>query len=193
MKREFLLYLSALLFCIRLYLALRLSASGTVSGLVLCVSALIAIGTTAVAWIEGKPDLSWSGIGVGCLHLVPLMFVVGSTHWTVVAPLFWLLFAVQCWVRVVLGRRCTVTGPVYVSVVSRAPYSWVRHPMTFIELLMTFVFGLEFPSEWNFFVVVASLVAKVVLVLWEERFLREQPEWCRYASWVRYRWVPGIW
>lgn len=187
------LVLSFLLLVLRIALVAAVVLSGTVSGAVLGVSGSITIATTIAAWSAGRPDLSWSGLGVGVGHLAVMLFVPGQVHLQWVGPIFWALFVVQCWVRWCLGRRCTVTGPVFVSVVDWGPYAWVRHPMTFIELLMAVVFAVEFPSIWNAAVLIFVLQAKLCITLWEEKFLLSEASYRDYAERVRWRWLPGVW
>ncbi|MCO5053685.1 MAG: hypothetical protein M9920_15510 [Verrucomicrobiae bacterium] len=177
----------------RLWLCIPLLNSGTVSGFILGVVGLIAVATTVWAWAIGKPDLTWSGLSVGVGHLAILLFSASGPHVHQVAPVFWFLFAVQCWVKWHLGRRCTVTGPVWVDVIQSGPYSWIRHPMTFIELLMAGVFFFEFPSVRNGVVFLIVLASKFAITLFEERFLKLQPSYRDYCLRVPWRFWPGVW
>lgn len=185
--------LSYILAGFRLWLCVPLLQSGSVSGVILGIVGLVAVGTTVWAWAVGSPDLTWRGLGVGVGHLAILLFDASGRHVAWIAPAFWGLFIFQCWAKWHLGRRCTVTGPVWVDVISSGPYALVRHPMTFVELLMAVVFLLEFPSTWNGFVLVFVVVSKFVITVWEERFLRCQASYRAYCARVRWRFFPGVW
>ena len=193
MKTNWILFCSALIFAFRLFLSLSQSNAGTVSGLVICLSGLIACGTTLSAWSSGRPQLNWQAVGIAMFYLLPIAYQPGNVHLEIFGPFFWCLFVVQCWVRWRLGRRTTVTGSVYVSLYDRAPYGLIRHPMTFVEILMGFCFTLEFPSLWNFLILLLCFTSKLVIVCWEENFLNEHESYRLYARRVPWRLIPKIW
>lgn len=193
MSKLFVGFASALLFVLRVALCGALLVSGSFDGAMYGVSGAIVCVTTAWAWCVGRPDLSWTGLGVGVGHLAVLFLSPGATHWPQFGLLFGFLFGVQCVLRVHLGRCCTVTGPVFVCVVDSGIYGVVRHPMTFVEMLMAIAFALEYPSLWNAGVCAVAFVVKVLICLWEEKFLLSEAAYREYAERVRWRWLPGVW
>src|SRR5882672_11297339 len=114
------------LIALRFWLVVGLMCNGSVSAILLGGLGLIAVITTVMAWSEGEPDLTWQGVAVGLGHLLVLLFSPGEVHWRWVAPVFWSLVLVQTWAKWHLGRRCTVTGPVWVDLVQSGPYDIVR-------------------------------------------------------------------
>ncbi len=177
----------------RVHLSALLIASGSVSGVLLGVLGVVVCATTVWAWSRGRPDLTWSGLGVGLLYLVALAFDADGQRVALVAPIFWVLLAAKCWVRWCVRRSCTVTGPVFVNVVERGPYAWLRHPMCAIDSLAAVAFVCEFPSVWNLAVLGLVLLANIAITLFEERFLMREAAYRRYALRVRWRLLPGVW
>lgn len=184
---------SYILIAFRFWLVVGMICSRNVSAVLLGLIGLIAVITTIAAWSEGEPDLSWTGLAVGVGHLAVLLFSPGQIHWTFVAPIFWTLVVIQTWAKWHLGRRCTVTGPVWVNLVATGPYAIVRHPMTATELLIACTFALEFPSVWNGCVLLFVIASKFVITLLEEKFLKGEPTYRDYVGRVRWRFFPGIW
>jgi protein-S-isoprenylcysteine O-methyltransferase Ste14 len=80
------------------------------------------------------------------------------------------------------------------TVVSKGPYSIVRHPMYVGSILMYPATAMMLGSGWA--MAVASLI--LVLIVWrtseEDRFLhRELTGYREYAALTRYRLIPGLW
>lgn len=193
MPRSLFVALSTVLLVGRLALVAALLCSFTITGWLLAVVGFIGCATTMWAWSEGKPDATWTGLAAGGGYLVHLAMTPGDLHLAFVGPLFWGVFAYQCWVRIHLGRCCTVTGPVFVGVRDRGPYSAVRHPMAATGLLMSVLFALEFPSLWNAFALLLIAAVDVGCCLAEEKFLLGERAYRAYAERVRWRFVPGVW
>jgi len=191
--KDVIAFLNYLLIGFRAWLAFLLFTSSSVSAAILGGLGAIAILTTLVAWIQGEPDLTFNGLVVGFGHLAILMFAPSQTHNQFIAPAFWLLVALQCWAKWHLGRRCTVSGPVWVSAITTGPYRFIRHPMTFTEMCIGCMFACEYPSLHNYGVLVVFIITKFVITVCEERFLLRQEAYRNYADCVKWRFIPGLW
>jgi len=181
------------LIVVRLGMSLALCLQGHVVGLVLGLSGLQVVGSTLLAWLSGKPDLTWRGLCVGLGYFSVLLIQPPEHQKAWAGLILWQLFFVQVWIRLLLGRCCTVSGPVFVRVVTRFPYSLVRHPLTVVELLIAAVCVGQAPTLRNLVVGVLLLVVKATLTIWEENFLLNEQSYQAYARRVAWRWVPGIW
>lgn len=192
MKR-FVIVVSLLLMALRLLLVAGALASGTVSGVLLGISGLVVCITTAAAWLRGRPDWSVGGIVVGLSYLAVLSLRCDVDQVAAWLPVFWLVFALQCWVRWWLWTSCTVTGPVFVAVVDRGPYRWIRHPMNLVDFLLAGVVALQFPCWHNALAVAIVAAAKFGTIATEEKFLLQYQVYREYSSAVRWRVFPGVW
>lgn len=110
-----------------------------------------------------------------------------------VAMLF--LAAARLWCLVDLGVCYSVGPPSFVGeVASTGPYSFVRHPMQSLGLVMRVVFVVVNPALVNVLGLTAMSLAAVVVCLGEERFLASQSVAYRaYCARVRWRLLPGVW
>lgn len=185
--------LNAVLVGLRLWFGLMLISTGTTAGWVLGVAGLLTVVSTVAAWRVGTPCLTWRGLGVGVGHLATLLIRPDKTGAQGFAVVLWCLFAVQMYLRVLLWHRCTVTAPVFVSVVERGPYRIVRHPMTFCEMLIAVASVAQSPSLYNWLVLAFVIACKVWITKTEDTFLRQFLPYRRYASRVRWFWLPLVW
>src|SRR4051812_24570637 len=120
--------LSFLLIGIRVALSTKLILDGGAGGIVVGISGLLVVHTTCMAWFLGKPDLSWRGLCIGLGYLDALLLIPSTESSNIGAVIWWQLFFAQLYVRWILGRCCTVTGPVFVRVIAEGPYKIIRHP-----------------------------------------------------------------
>lgn len=161
---------------------------------IFAASEVLALVTTIIGLGRGRVSRGVGGYLVPVCYLVPLMFDPlgqrGPT-WTVVAFLGCVL--AQWFVRLWLGSRCSVGVPVLVSVRSSGPYSIIRHPLALTEIGIAAAFACRVQSERNSIVLLLCIIAGVVCVAIEEKFLLSDEEYRNYASVVRWRLVPGIW
>jgi protein-S-isoprenylcysteine O-methyltransferase Ste14 len=190
MNRAAILLASAALFAYRAYRTYGLFGYHSAAGVVIGFSSVWVLVTTALAWCIGKPDVSWRGVVVGLCYLpVLLLRPAGSGFAALLVLLFWC----QVCLRFQLLHRCTITGPVFVSVVRRGPYAVVRHPLTLLELCTALVVVLACPTFWNWSVLFLVVLCKILMTLLEEQFLMMFYDYRSYASRVRWRWVPLLW
>ena len=93
--------------------------------------------------------------------------------------------------RVYMGRSFGVL-PANRGVVSKGPFSWVRHPIYFGWLILATGYAVSYPTPRNIIVVASTLPFMVWRIEQEERHLREDPTYRSYESRVRYRLLPGL-
>ena len=117
--------------------------------------------------------------------LLPLMFQFDGAN--VLYSLPGLLLAL--WSLIALGF-CFSIAPEDRGVVTRAPYSFIRHPMYLGESLS--LLGLCIFSEnlWNWFVLLLFVCLLAVRIYAEERVIANYE---RYGKTVRWRLIPFIW
>lgn len=184
---------ATLLFVSRALLTLALLRQGNPASWCLGLLSAIALGTTVSAWLRGSADLTWGGAFVGVGHLVTVALdpsEVPVLGWQLA---FWSCVCLQTIVKIYLGGRCTVTGPVFVSVEARGPYAWLRHPMTVTEWGLCCCLAMENPTFWNLGVLLGISLVKVASVQVEERFLSQFRAYRDYCLRVQWRLVPGVW
>ena len=93
--------------------------------------------------------------------------------------------------RVYMGRSFGVL-PANRGIVSKGPFSWVRHPIYFGWLILATGYAVSYPTPRNIIVVAITLPFMVWRIEQEERHLREDPTYRSYERRVRYRLVPGL-
>lgn len=81
-------------------------------------------------------------------------------------------------------------APASRSLVTRGPYRLIRHPMYAGEILALFGLCLEFPSLWNWFVLLVFVLTIQVRIMHEEALLEHYPIYARVVKW---RIFPGVW
>lgn len=180
------------LFLVRLLLVWRLVAIGGVVACVVAGIGAVALVTTAFAWWNGKGDLTWRGSFVGLSYLVVCMMAPGPLTGAL-SILFGLVLAGELLARIVLGARCTITAPVFVSVVREFPYSLVRHPLTATEWAMAALFLVSAPTVPNWIAFGLVSLCNVVAIRFEEAFLSEQAAYRTYKQQTPWRVIPGAW
>jgi protein-S-isoprenylcysteine O-methyltransferase Ste14 len=93
--------------------------------------------------------------------------------------------------RVYMGRSFGIL-PANRGVVSKGPFSIVRHPIYIGWLVLSIGYAMSYPSARNLALIVITLPFMVWRIEQEERHLREDPTYRCYESRVRYRLVPGL-
>jgi protein-S-isoprenylcysteine O-methyltransferase Ste14 len=158
------------------------------------VSESISLMTTVYALYRGKADVSFVGMLTPALYLTPLLFDLSAPTGPEWAAGFYIFLAPFQWfLRLRLGVRCTVSAPVFLSIVDRWPYSVIRHPMGCTEVLLCLCVALRFPCQWNSVVFALVAISAAACVLIEERFLCHELMYREYCTRVRWRLLPGVW
>src|SRR5260370_5354600 len=93
--------------------------------------------------------------------------------------------------RVYMGRSFGVL-PANRGVVSRGPFSSVRHPIYFGWLVLSMGYVLSYPIARNVLLLAVTLPFLVWRIEQEETHLREDPEYRTYERRVRFRLWPGV-
>jgi protein-S-isoprenylcysteine O-methyltransferase Ste14 len=93
--------------------------------------------------------------------------------------------------RVYMGRRFGVL-PANRGVVSKGPFSLVRHPIYFGWLLLSIGYSMSYPTARNILLIAITLPFLVWRIEQEETHLSEDPEYRTYERRVRFRLWPGV-
>lgn len=93
--------------------------------------------------------------------------------------------------RVYMGRSFGVL-PANRGVVSKGPFSLVRHPIYFGWLVLSIGYAMCYPSARNVLLIATTLPFMVWRIEQEETHLSEDPEYRTYESRVRFRLWPGV-
>jgi steroid 5-alpha reductase family enzyme len=93
--------------------------------------------------------------------------------------------------RVYMGRSFGIL-PANRGIVSKGPFSIVRHPIYIGWLVLSIGYAMSYPTARNVLLIVVTLPFMVWRIEQEERHLRKDPEYRSYESRVRYRLVPGL-
>jgi protein-S-isoprenylcysteine O-methyltransferase Ste14 len=117
--------------------------------------------------------------------LLPLAFKVDGAN--VLYSLPGLLLAL--WSLIALGF-CFSIAPEDRGVVTRAPYSFIRHPMYLGESLSLLGLCIGTENLWNWFALLLFVCLLVVRIYAEERVIANYE---RYGKSVRWRLIPFIW
>jgi protein-S-isoprenylcysteine O-methyltransferase Ste14 len=93
--------------------------------------------------------------------------------------------------RICMGRRFGIL-PANRGIVSKGPFSIVRHPIYLGWLILTIGFALSYPSLSNVILIFASLPFMVWRIEMEEALLAADSDYRVYQHQVRFRLVPGV-
>ena len=99
--------------------------------------------------------------------------------------------AVSLWARLSLGRNIGFV-PAERTIVTTGAYAYVRHPIYTGVFLGVLALELSDFSPRNLTIDVTWCLLWVAKTFIEEGFLRQNPEYARYMTEVRWRWIPGI-
>ena len=93
--------------------------------------------------------------------------------------------------RVYMGRSFGIL-PANRGIVSKGPFSIVRHPIYIGWLVLSIGYAMSYPSARNIVLIMITLPIMVWRIEQEESHLREDPTYRGYESRVRYRLLPGL-
>ena len=93
--------------------------------------------------------------------------------------------------RVYMGRSFGIL-PANRGIVSKGPFSIVRHPIYIGWLVLAIGYAMSYPSARNVLLILITLPFMVWRIAQEERHLSEDPEYCNYQRHVRFRLFPGV-
>jgi isoprenylcysteine carboxyl methyltransferase (ICMT) family protein YpbQ len=93
--------------------------------------------------------------------------------------------------RVYMGRSFGVL-PANRGVVSKGPFSSIRHPIYFGWLVLSIGYAMSYPTARNIILIASTLPFMVWRIEQEESHLSEDPEYRTYERRVRFRLWPGV-
>lgn len=139
-------------------------------------------------------DSSWWGwsmvIGYGISYAFVPTFQEGPDA-VFMAYLLLGLLAVRTVATISLGRSYSSGAPNLLVIVTRYPYSAVRHPLSALAVLQRIVFLLASPSLWNLCVVTWGAFMAWLCAHTEEKFLASvSAEYRDYMRRVPHRFLP---
>ena len=120
---------------------------------------------------------------------LPWMAVLGAECLVILGHLLF-----QAVVRENRFAAATVEVQCDQTVIDTGPYLLVRHPMYSSAILIAFATPLALASLWGLLPAVLFVVAIVIRLLREERYLHENlPGYRAYCARVRFRLIPYVW
>ena len=93
--------------------------------------------------------------------------------------------------RVYMGRSFGIL-PANRGVVSKGPFSSIRHPIYFGWLVLSIGYAMSYPTARNILLIATTLPFMVWRIQQEETLLSNDPEYCTYERRVRFRLWPGV-
>jgi protein-S-isoprenylcysteine O-methyltransferase Ste14 len=93
--------------------------------------------------------------------------------------------------RVYMGRSFGIL-PADRGVVSKGPFSLIRHPIYFGWIVLSIGYAMSYPTARNILLILVTLPFMVWRIEQEETHLSEDPEYCTYEQRVRFRLWPGL-
>jgi isoprenylcysteine carboxyl methyltransferase (ICMT) family protein YpbQ len=93
--------------------------------------------------------------------------------------------------RIYMGRSFGIL-PANRGVVSKGPFSLIRHPIYFGWLVLSVGYAMSYPTARNILLIAITLPFMVWRIEQEETHLSEDPEYCTYEQRVRFRLWPGV-
>ena len=139
-------------------------------------------------------NLSTIGATAGMLFLPCFMRPVGaSSGGLALAGVALELFGIALTqiARVYMGRSFGVL-PANRGVVSKGPFSLIRHPIYFGWLVLSIGYAMSYPTARNILLILVTLPFMVWRIEQEESLLNEDPEYRTYERRVRFRLWPGV-
>ena len=93
--------------------------------------------------------------------------------------------------RVYMGRSFGIL-PANRGVVSKGPFSLIRHPIYFGWMVLSIGYAMSYPTARNILLILVTLPFMVWRIEQEETHLSEDPEYCTYEKRVQFRLWPGL-
>ena len=147
----------------------------------------------AVLYARRKPASSYDprGLWIGILAAVLPLAAPYPDEMPLPVLIAGLLgYGLALWSLLVLGRSFGI-APADRGLVTGGPYGFVRHPMYLGELILRAALVASAPQP-----LLAGALLIVLIFIQVIRALREEriiDAYSIYASWVRYRLIPGVW
>ena len=136
-------------------------------------------------------------VAVSCVYpyaqVIFLHWTVGQVVWIGGGLVLVVLSACLSLATLVALGRSFGFRPALRGLMTKGPYRLVRHPMYLAYFVSDIGYNLH---EWNIgtaLIVLAGWASLIYRILAEERILSRDAGWPAYASFVRYRLVPGVW
>jgi protein-S-isoprenylcysteine O-methyltransferase Ste14 len=168
-------------------------------------------GLANIAWLSGAAIMGvlcfvrtparttmvnvWTLAATGGMLVLPcLMRPIGqSAGGLAIAGLVFEFFGIALTqvARVYMGRSFGLL-PANRGVVSKGPFSIVRHPIYIGWLVLSIGYAMSYPSARNVLLIVTTLPFMVWRIEQEERHLSEDPEYRSYQRLVPFRLCPGV-
>jgi protein-S-isoprenylcysteine O-methyltransferase Ste14 len=175
--------------------ALSLSLSGLANIVWLSGAAIMGI----LSFVRTPPrttmvNMSTIGATAGMLFLPCLMRPIdASSGGLALAGLALELFGIALTqvARVYMGRSFGIL-PANRGVVSKGPFSLIRHPIYFGWMVLSIGYAMSYPTARNILLILVTLPFMVWRIEQEETHLSEDPEYCTYEKRVRFRLWPGV-
>ena len=127
-------------------------------------------------------------------NFLPFAFVFrGENDWagSVPAAIQVATISAGIWTLLSLRRSMGIT-PANRGIKTGGPYRFIRHPLYTFVIVSQAGLWLEYPSVFNAVVLFTAIVFKSVMIINEERVLREDPAYVEYSRRVRHRAIPGV-
>ena len=101
------------------------------------------------------------------------------------------LLIIYLWASIALGTKASnLTNR---GIVTKFPYSVIRHPAYTGKVLMWWLTLLPFITVPFFFGMLFWTIIYYLRAITEERHLSQDQEYLRYKQKVKYRFIPGVW
>jgi protein-S-isoprenylcysteine O-methyltransferase Ste14 len=157
----------------------------------------------AIALTRAPPDIRDSSpatlLAVAVSYAYPYAQIIylrsapGDAAWPEIGLVLVVVSACLSFASLIALGRLFGVRPALRGVMTKGPYTFVRHPMYLAYGLADIGYNLQ---EWNFgtaLMVAAGWASLLYRVRAEECVLSGDARWRVYASTVRYRLVPGFW
>jgi protein-S-isoprenylcysteine O-methyltransferase Ste14 len=170
--------------------------TGRVTGLLLVISEALVVILTIVRRQARLVDRSTvaailtvvSVAGPPLLRASSMRSVVSDDLTAVVSGIGVLIVIVA---KMTLGRSFGIV-PANRGVVTRGPYTIVRHPIYLGYLITHLAFLVAYPTIWNASIIIVADAALIARALVEESILAQDRSYQAYCSRVAWHLVPGV-